>query len=62
VRAALEERHAGDQEGEQEVGRLQAVLLLQSGDPLKNLLHVRRGARERSAPAVPLRPVRVKGR
>jgi hypothetical protein len=62
VRAALEGRHAGDQKGKQEVGRLQAAILLQSGDPLENLLHIRCGVRERSALAVPLRPVRVKGR
>jgi hypothetical protein len=52
----------GIQKGKQEVRRLQAAILLQSGDPLENLLHVWRGARKRSAPAVPLRPVCIKGR
>jgi hypothetical protein len=37
----LERIYAGDQEGEEKVGRLQAALHLQRGDPLKNLLHVR---------------------
>jgi hypothetical protein len=62
MRATLERRHAGNQKGKQEVGRPQAAILLQSGDPLENLLHVQHGMGERSTLAVPLRPVSYKGR
>jgi hypothetical protein len=46
VRVALEGRHAGILEGKQEVRWLQIALLLQSGDSLEDLHHVRRRARE----------------
>jgi hypothetical protein len=59
---ALERRHAGNQEGEEEVGRLLATLHLQGGDPQKNLLHVRRRARKSGTPIIPLGSARLKGR
>jgi hypothetical protein len=63
VRAALERRHAGIQESEQEVRWLQVALCLESDGPLKDLSYIWHRAGERGTPTVSLtRPARIKGR